>query len=374
MLRKKQAMLAQNTTVSWSYLHFIRAWIFKLKKMNLFESKISGPLQWLEENSSYFPLLVARPSKCLKSYNVGSCLTYIPVQHLRGGIHSILECYDFRVSKFPLTSQQLCIILFYQWRNGLLFQHSYAIYDFPGKLFAIIFRNKRDCRTAPLLKYSTWFLRLPFSGNRNICMKGTVLWTHQSVLKKAPQFEGTARTFNCKQVSEPTPDPGMVISRSSEPQPGEWRFVNQAPLAPQSSWDPLQPVKGLNWFLFLLKHLWKIPGEQERANITGRTCPSLSSLDRSLEACLSFSCKLRGAGGSVMSSISSSLRHYGSLWSTRLCPWDFPGKNTGVGCHALFQGIFPTRDNTPISCVSCIGMQILYCWGTWEVWNPVKAL
>ena len=23
-----------------------------------------------------------------------------------------------------------------------------------------------------------------------------------------------------------------------------------------------------------------------------------------------------------------------------LCPWDFPGKKTGVGCHFLFQGIF----------------------------------
>ena len=26
-----------------------------------------------------------------------------------------------------------------------------------------------------------------------------------------------------------------------------------------------------------------------------------------------------------------------------LCPWDFPGKNTGVGCHFLLQGIFPTK-------------------------------
>ena len=25
-----------------------------------------------------------------------------------------------------------------------------------------------------------------------------------------------------------------------------------------------------------------------------------------------------------------------------LCPWDSPGKNTGVGCHFLLQGIFPT--------------------------------
>ena len=29
-----------------------------------------------------------------------------------------------------------------------------------------------------------------------------------------------------------------------------------------------------------------------------------------------------------------------------LCPWNFPGKNTGVGCHALLQGIFPTQDRT----------------------------
>ena len=26
-----------------------------------------------------------------------------------------------------------------------------------------------------------------------------------------------------------------------------------------------------------------------------------------------------------------------------LCPWDFPGKNTGVGCHFLLQGILPTQ-------------------------------
>ena len=26
-----------------------------------------------------------------------------------------------------------------------------------------------------------------------------------------------------------------------------------------------------------------------------------------------------------------------------LCPWDSPGKNTDVGCHAFLQGIFPTQ-------------------------------
>ena len=35
---------------------------------------------------------------------------------------------------------------------------------------------------------------------------------------------------------------------------------------------------------------------------------------------------------------------FATLWPTSLLyPWDSPGKNTGVGCHALLQGIFPTQ-------------------------------
>ena len=30
-----------------------------------------------------------------------------------------------------------------------------------------------------------------------------------------------------------------------------------------------------------------------------------------------------------------------------LCPWDFPGKNTGVGGHFLLQGIFLTQGLNP---------------------------
>ena len=30
-----------------------------------------------------------------------------------------------------------------------------------------------------------------------------------------------------------------------------------------------------------------------------------------------------------------------------LCPWDSPGKNTGVRCHFLLQGIFPTQGSNP---------------------------
>ena len=33
---------------------------------------------------------------------------------------------------------------------------------------------------------------------------------------------------------------------------------------------------------------------------------------------------------------------------TRLLPpWDSPGKSTGVGCHFLLQGIFPTQGSNP---------------------------
>ena len=41
--------------------------------------------------------------------------------------------------------------------------------------------------------------------------------------------------------------------------------------------------------------------------------------------------------------MSNSLWPHGLLPTRLLCPWDSPGKNTGVGCHSLLQGIFPTQ-------------------------------
>ena len=63
---------------------------------------------------------------------------------------------------------------------------------------------------------------------------------------------------------------------------------------------------------------------------------------------------------SVASVMSDSLQPYGLLPTRLLCPWDSPSKNTGVCCHALLQRIFPTRDQTRVSYVSCIGRQVLY--------------
>ena len=51
----------------------------------------------------------------------------------------------------------------------------------------------------------------------------------------------------------------------------------------------------------------------------------------------------------MLNVIFQSLSHvqlFETLWTVAhrlLCLWDFPGKNTGVGCHFLLQGIFLTQ-------------------------------
>ena len=51
--------------------------------------------------------------------------------------------------------------------------------------------------------------------------------------------------------------------------------------------------------------------------------------------------------------MSNSLRPQGLEAVRLLCPWDFPGKNTGVGCHFLLQVIFPTQG---------LNLGLLHCW------------
>ena len=45
--------------------------------------------------------------------------------------------------------------------------------------------------------------------------------------------------------------------------------------------------------------------------------------------------------------VSDSLPPHRLQLSMLLCPWACPGKNTGVGCHALLQEIFPTQESNP---------------------------
>ena len=72
-------------------------------------------------------------------------------------------------------------------------------------------------------------------------------------------------------------------------------------------------------------------------------------------------------GAHVLSrfSQSDSLRPCGPQPARLLCPWHAPGKNTGVGCCALLQGVVPTQaSNLRLLCLlHCIGRQVLYYYG-----------
>ena len=56
--------------------------------------------------------------------------------------------------------------------------------------------------------------------------------------------------------------------------------------------------------------------------------------------------------------VSNSLWPHGLEPTRLLCPRDFPGKNTGVGCHSLLQGIFLPQGSNP-GLLHC--RWILYC-------------
>ena len=67
------------------------------------------------------------------------------------------------------------------------------------------------------------------------------------------------------------------------------------------------------------------------------------------------------------------LQSHGLQPTRLLSPWAFPGKNTGVGCHFLPQGIFPTQGSNLVSCISCIGRRILYHSAIWEAHLPQQT-
>ena len=83
--------------------------------------------------------------------------------------------------------------------------------------------------------------------------------------------------------------------------------------------------------------------------------------------------------------VSDSVQPYG-LWPTRLlCPWDSPGKNNGVGCHALLRGIFPSQESNPcLLCSPALVGRLFTTSATWEApilgvtlrmfspWQPLK--
>ena len=66
---------------------------------------------------------------------------------------------------------------------------------------------------------------------------------------------------------------------------------------------------------------------------------------------------LSSCGGGLVAKTCPTLITPWTLACQALCPWDSPGKNTGVGCHFLLQGIFLTQEWNP-GLLHC--RQILY--------------
>ena len=102
-------------------------------------------------------------------------------------------------------------------------------------------------------------------------------------------------------------------------------------------------------------------------NKTQRTLPS------SYAACLSCNINTTHLPSACM------LSHFSRVHVHFVIPWAValqapPGKNTGVGCCALLQGIFPTRILNHISYVSCICMQFFTTSATWEAHLPFHLI
>ena len=81
----------------------------------------------------------------------------------------------------------------------------------------------------------------------------------------------------------------------------------------------------------------------------------------------------------ICSLVSDSLRHHGIIrfhGTIRfLCPWDFAGKNTGLGCHFLLQESSRPRDWTLVSCIRQVGSLPLSHQVSPDLWiaSPLKS-
>ena len=123
-------------------------------------------------------------------------------------------------------------------------------------------------------------------------------------------------------------------------------------------------LKAARLFFFLQKSdQLNVPGRQ-----LGPPCSAAAQLSVLWEGlCIwSISALILVVHGDLVAKSHLTLQPYG-LWPTRLlCPWDFPGKNTGVGCHFLLQGIFATQGLNLCLLHLLLGRWILYHWATWE--------
>ena len=111
-----------------------------------------------------------------------------------------------------------------------------------------------------------------------------------------------------------------------------------------------------NWEKIYI-YRWKKPREFPKKEIHTKIYVNFWKLKTKVQWLRWFNCCL------VTKSCPTLLQTHGLKLARCFCPWDFPGKNTGVGCHFLLQGIFLTQESN-LHLLNC--RWILSHWGTRE--------
>ena len=89
------------------------------------------------------------------------------------------------------------------------------------------------------------------------------------------------------------------------------------------------------WYCQRMRHSWGRVPEEKSKEIIGHRSTSFHQRN-------TLRASLCGGGGVVTKPCLTHMTPW-TVAHQDPCPWNSPGKNTGVGCHSLLQGIFPTQ-------------------------------
>ena len=130
-------------------------------------------------------------------------------------------------------------------------------------------------------------------------------------------------------------------------------------------WLPGAPLQSFSVFTALPVACSPVSGPGTCSPVSGPG--ACSPVSGSVINPLSFlsGCQSLGSVRMFGHSAMSDLRPQGLQPTRLLCPWDFPGKNTIMGCHFLFQEIFPTQGLSPYLLCLLHCRWILYSLSHW---------
>ena len=121
-------------------------------------------------------------------------------------------------------------------------------------------------------------------------------------------------------------------------------FKNYCPIISEF-YNKISTTK-LEWLFFCLKHLRKIENRDHVISDLENISVLSDNLPSQTDCCTYHYLFLQLNRMVVICLVAKScltLQPHGLEPTRFLCLWDFPGKNTGVVCHFLLQGIFLTQ-------------------------------